>query len=195
MNRSVAWASLLMGLCLTPPGIRAASTETSPPRIPIAVIDFEYIDTSGEERDQHREHETRLGVFMAAVRRDLAGDAYRVVDPICSPSPCAMSDSTRDDLLAAARSAGAQLVLTGDFRKMSTLVQFARTEIIEVASGRTVYSWLFSFRGDSDEAWAKAEPFAVRQITDGIHTAYPANVIPEAAVGAATAQPARRNIS
>jgi hypothetical protein len=89
-----------------------------------------------------------------------------------------MSDSTRDDLLGAARSAGAQLVLTGGFHKMSTLVQFARAQAIEVTSGRTVYSWLFTFRGDTDQAWAQAEPFAVRQITAGIRSAYEANAIP-----------------
>jgi len=176
MNHSVAGLLLLLGLCLVPPGVRAAATDTFPPGTSIAVIDFEYADTSGEERDQHQEHDGRLRAFMAAVKRDLAaGDAYRVIEPICSPSPCAMSDSTKDDLLAAAGSAGARLVLSGGFHKMSTLVQFARTEVIEVASGRTVYSWLFSFRGDSDEAWAQAEPFMVRQIRAGIRAAYPEN--------------------
>ncbi|HLZ98601.1 MAG TPA: DUF2380 domain-containing protein [Steroidobacteraceae bacterium] len=187
MTHSVAWSLLLTGLCLTPPGIRAAGTESTPPGISIAVIDFEYLDTSGEERDQREEHDARLGVFMAAVKRDLAaGDAYRVIDPVCSPSPCTMSDSTKDDVLAAARSAGAQLALSGGFHKMSTLVQFARTEVIEVASGRTVYSWLFTFRGDSDKAWAQAEPFMVRQVTAGIRAAYPGNVVPAVVAGAAT---------
>ena len=40
--------------------------------VALAVIDFDYIDTSGEERDQHLEHEARLGVLVGALRDDLA---------------------------------------------------------------------------------------------------------------------------
>jgi hypothetical protein len=185
MNHSAALFLLLM-ICLTAPSVRAASLDTPQARIPIAVIDWEYVDTSGEERDQRQEHDTRLGVFMAAIKRDLAsGNAFRVVQAVCNPSPCAMSDSTRDDLLMAARDAGAQLVITGGFHKMSTLVQFARAEAVDAKSGRSVYSWLFTFRGDSDEAWRRAESFAVRQITAGIHTASLTNAVSGMAPGAA----------
>jgi hypothetical protein len=178
---------LLSIISLTSLGVRAASLDTPPARIPIAVIDWDYVDTSGEERDQRQEHDARRGVFMAAVKRDLAaGDAFRLVEPVCNPSPCAMSDSPKDDLLAAARGAGAQLLITGGFHKMSTLVQFARAEAVDASSGRSVYSWLFTFRGDSDQAWTRAESFAVRQITAGIHTASLTNVVPGMVSGSAS---------
>jgi hypothetical protein len=37
----------------------------------IAVIDFDYVDTSGEARDQRQEHEARLGTFMRELKRNL----------------------------------------------------------------------------------------------------------------------------
>ena len=39
--------------------------------VAIAVIDFDYVDTSGEERDQRKEHEARVGAFMSALKNDL----------------------------------------------------------------------------------------------------------------------------
>jgi hypothetical protein len=38
----------------------------------IAIVDFNYVDTSGEMRDQRTEHEMRLSVFMSALKNDLA---------------------------------------------------------------------------------------------------------------------------
>ena len=39
--------------------------------VAIAVIDFDYVDTSGEERDQRKEHEARVGAIHCS---DLKGD-------------------------------------------------------------------------------------------------------------------------
>jgi hypothetical protein len=71
----------------------------------IAVIDFDYVDTSGEPRDQRKEHEARLEAFMLALKADLAErGGFRLATPLCSPNPCALVN----DLLAAARTAGAE---------------------------------------------------------------------------------------
>src|SRR5260370_17259016 len=61
-------------LCLTPSGGKAQDGGKKAQGAAIAVIDFGYVDTSGEERDQRKEHETRLGNFMRALRDDLAKD-------------------------------------------------------------------------------------------------------------------------
>ncbi len=61
-----------LALLLVSTGSHAADSRKVPPDIAIAVIDFEYHDTSGEERDQRQEHDARLKGFMAALKRDLA---------------------------------------------------------------------------------------------------------------------------
>src|SRR5260370_40676484 len=38
----------------------------------IAVIDFDYLDSSGEPRDQTAEHRARMAAFMSKLRADLA---------------------------------------------------------------------------------------------------------------------------
>jgi len=126
----------------------------------IAVIDFNYVDTSGEPRDQQAEHAARLAAFMAALKRDLvAAGHFRLVAPACGAAPCSVADTTEQDLLQAARRAGADFVLIGGVRKMSTLVQWAKVEVVQVRSERIVLDKLFTFRGDTDEAWKRAEAF------------------------------------
>ena len=46
---------------------------------------------------------------------------------------------------------------------MSTLVQFMRAEAISTATGKTVFSRLLTFRGDSDDAWHHSETFLAGQ--------------------------------
>ena len=142
-------------------GEASESTE----RDTIAVIDFGYVDTSGEERDQRKEHETRLGNFMRALRDDLAKDGSSwLVTPACVPKPCSLAGSTVTDLLAAAREVGADILLIGGVHKMSTLVQNAKVEAIDARTGRVMFEKLFTFRGDTDEAWRRAEIFIANEI-------------------------------
>jgi Protein of unknown function (DUF2380) len=135
-------------------------------RAAVAVIDFDYVDTSGEARDQRGEHEARLAVFMCALKDDLAhGDSFRLVTPTCAPAPCSLAGSTVTGLMAAAREAGADILLIGGVQKMSTLVQWAKIEAIDSRTERVLFDRLFTFRGDTDEAWRRAEVFIVDEIT------------------------------
>jgi hypothetical protein len=131
----------------------------------VAVIDFDYVDTSGEARDQRGEHEARLAVFMRALKEDLAqGDSFRPVTPTCAPAPCSLAGSTVSGLMAAAREAGADILLIGGVHKMSTLVQWAKIEAIDPKTERVLFDRLFTFRGDTDDAWRRAEVFIVDEI-------------------------------
>ncbi len=153
---------LAIGVALAPRLGHAADAQ-EPPKT-IAAIDFVYVDTSGEDRDQSREHQARLSAFMAAFRADLAKNgAYRVVEPKCQPDPCA-SSSPAENLLAASRAAGADIMLVGGVHKMSTLVQWAEVETIDAKSGRSLGKKLFTFRGDTDDAWRRAEKFILEEV-------------------------------
>jgi hypothetical protein len=133
-------------------------------RVAVAVLDFDYVDTSGEVRDQRQEHAARLKRFSEALRSDLTRSGrYRIVTPACGPDPCASSGSPAE-LLAKGREAGAKVVVIGAIHKMSTLVQWAKVEAIDADAGQVVLDKLLSFRGDSDEAWERAEAFLARDL-------------------------------
>ena len=81
----------------------------------------------------------------------------------CGSESCApvMSPS---ELQKAARAAGVKLVLLGGVHKMSTLIQWAKIQIADEEQGQVVFDRLVTFRGDTDEAWQKAESFVARDV-------------------------------
>jgi hypothetical protein len=142
----------------------AAAADGAPSPVPIAVLDLDYVDTSGEVRDQTQEHAVRIRRFSDALRSDLARSGrFRIVTPQCGSAPCSASGE-RGELVARAREAGAKLVLIGGVHKQSTLIQWAKVQAVDVDADRLVLDRLFTFRGDTDEAWERAEVFVAREV-------------------------------
>lgn len=100
----------------------------------VTIDDFSYVDTSGEVTDQAAPHQARLKAFMAALRRNV-------------PAECCTG-----------------IRIIGGIRKMSTLVQWAKVAIIDVGTNRVLSDKLYSFRGDNDQAWQRAEAFISEDI-------------------------------
>lgn len=144
--------------------VRSAPPSAAVPAVMVA--DFSYLDTSGEPVDQSAAHQRRLQAFMAALRSELAADQrLRLVEPSCAPACLADATST-DALRHVATEAGAQLVVLGGIQKTSTLVQWARAAVVDVASNRVMFEKIYTFRGDDDEAWQRAEIFISRELRD-----------------------------
>ena len=161
--RSIA-AAAVAGLAAALPGSRAEADVAPTQPVALAVLNLEYVDTSGEPTDQTAAHERRAADFVSALERDLAATGqYRIVPISCGAAPCD-SATNPSELEKAARAAGAKLVLLGGVHKMSTLVQWAKIEIADEEQGRIVFDRLVTFRGDTDEAWQKAESFVARDV-------------------------------
>jgi hypothetical protein len=151
MRRShlTIYAFILLGFLLD---FRPAGAQA----IGVAVNDFSYLDTSGEPTDQTALHERRLQAFMTALRRDVETDR-------------------RLQLVSSAQ-ADPKLRIVGGIHKMSTLVQWAKVAVIDVGTDRVLLKKLYTFRGDNDEAWDRAEAFISREILAalaGVATAPP----------------------
>jgi len=130
----------------------------------MAIVGLDYVDTSGEVSNQKAAHQRRLQAFAKALQRDLAASGrYRFVPISCGAEPCS-SRMNPFELQKAAHAAGAKLVLIGGIHKMSTLIQWAKIQIIDEDQGHVVFDRLLTFRGDTDEAWQKAEGFVAGEI-------------------------------
>jgi Protein of unknown function (DUF2380) len=130
----------------------------------LAVLNLDYVDTSGEPTDQTAAHQRRAADFVSTLQRDLAVKGqYRIVPISCGSDSCApvMNPS---ELQKAARAAGARFVLLGGVHKMSTLVQWAKIQVADEEQSQVVFDRLLTFRGDTDEAWQKAESFVARDV-------------------------------
>ena len=142
-----------------------ASIQDKPPGLAVAEID--YVDTSGEVIDQSADHRRRLRAFEASLRSDLtAGGKLRSVVLDCPPNACSIGDIDANQLIGKAQAAGADFLLIGALHKVSTLVQWAKFDMIDVKAQKLSFERLVSFRGDNDEAWRRAEAFIVRDIMD-----------------------------
>jgi hypothetical protein len=148
MRRILPLLSLLVLLSAGLDG-RAAATDTTA----IALEDFSYTDTSAEPTDQSAAHERRLQAFMVALRRDIAADRrYR------------LAPSVQD---------GAAFKVIGGIQKTSTLVQWAKVAVIDVGAKKVVMDKLYTFRGDNDESWERAEIFVSREVMAALATPAP----------------------
>jgi hypothetical protein len=160
--RLLVATTLLCGAAFGVASVVAA--EGAPPPVPIAVLDLAYVDTSGEPRDQTQEHAARIRRFSDTLRGDLARSGkFRIVTPQCGSTLCSASGEP-SELVARAREAGAKLVLIGGVHKQSTLIQWAKVQAVDVETDRPVLDQLYTFRGDTDEAWERAEVFVAREV-------------------------------
>jgi Protein of unknown function (DUF2380) len=133
----------------------------------LAVAEIHYVDTSGEVIDQSADHRRRLREFEAALRSDLVASGKIANAALeCPPNACSVGDIHDGQLLGKAKEAGATHLLIGRFHKMSTLIQQAKFDVIDVKARKVVFDRYISFRGDNDAAWRRAESFLARQILD-----------------------------
>ena len=133
----------------------------------LAVAEIQYIDSSGEVADQSADHVRRLREFEASLRTDLtASGKLRSTVLDCPPNACSVGEIDADQLLDRAHAARAARLLIGSVHKMSTLVQWAKFEIVDVKTRKVVFNRLVTFRGDNDRAWRRAESFIAREILD-----------------------------
>ncbi len=128
-------------------------------------MEFDYVDSSGEPTDQTAEHRARLAAFMRSVRSDLESSGrYRVVPLTCDPSPCSTDVTEIRSLVDSARKADIDYVMLGGIHKVSTLVQWARAQVVDVAAERLAFDRLLSFRGDNAKAWQRTEKFLMQEL-------------------------------
>jgi hypothetical protein len=157
--------SVLVAIVIYTGPVQSSRAQSEPPVL--AVAEIQYIDTSGEVIDQSADHFRRLREFEASLRRDLAASGKVRNAPLdCPPSACSVGDIEIDQLLEKAQAAGAAYLLISSFHKVSTLVQWAKFDIIDVKTRNVVFNRLVTFRGDNDKAWSHAETFIVREILD-----------------------------
>ena len=132
----------------------------------VAVIGFDYSDSSGEVEDQSAEHAARVAAFRHQLRDGItASGRFRAVElPCVETSGCTRGTARADHLLKEAREAGANYLVFGSIHKMSTLVGGGRVDVLDVESDRILIDRILSFRGDNDDAFARAAGFAAKDI-------------------------------
>ena len=158
-HTSMVRAKVLAAICGAVLSLASAPGLSAAP-ITIAVADFDYVDTSGEARDQSAEHKLRVTKFAELVRENLSAQGDTSVLAFqCPQHPCTPIRMGSDDFLAAARRSGARFIVYGGIHKMSTLVQNGLVEVLDLRNEKLLLKRAVSFRGDNDEAYRRAAAF------------------------------------
>jgi hypothetical protein len=160
LTRARLFASLFLGSSL----ISGASAATAGHAVAVSVDDFNYIDTSNEPTDQTVVHQERLRAFMTALREDVTADGRFELVPSSCATKCPVEGSALVDRLRVASQAHAHILIIGIVQKRSTLVQVVWTAAIDTITQRIVFKKFFTFRGDNDEAWRRAERFVSEEV-------------------------------
>lgn len=132
----------------------------------VAFAEFSFKDTSGEMRDQRAEHQAKLEMFTRLLRERVeSGRKFAIADLECRGDNCAVTDGIASPhLTKRAAQQGVRFLVTGGVQKMSTLVQWARLTVLDLRSQRVALDRLYTFRGDTEEAWRHAALFAARHV-------------------------------
>jgi hypothetical protein len=161
--RVVALLGLAAFLLAAGPAWSAERDLRQAPRL--IVLEFSYLDTSGEAVSREAEHDVFIAGMQDQLRTGLADRGlYEPVRPVAPPA-CPPGDSPC--LLAYAREAGADLVLAGAIHKASTLITQIWIGMFDAESGERVLYRDFNFRGDDAEAWRRAGEFLIHRIEAG----------------------------
>jgi Protein of unknown function (DUF2380) len=150
-------------------GLPTRSAIAEPPSL--LVLNLELVDSSGEVTDQREDHERRLAAVRQILASELAArEVYHVVD--AGPIQAEIDATRERQYLHAcngcevrlAREAGADRVLTGHVRKVSSLIMALWVDIRDAGNGRPVVRKVLDFRGDNDRAWQRAALYLVDQL-------------------------------
>ncbi|MFC7398266.1 DUF2380 domain-containing protein [Chelatococcus sp. GCM10030263] len=155
------------GLLLTSFGSFQSFAASQQAVVSVAIADFDNDDTAGEDSTRTTEHAARVDAFAGLLRDRLTAQGkYKIVSLTCPASPCSAGKVSADDLLQAARQAGARILIYGGVHKTSTLVQWALMQAVDLQQGKLILDRRFSFRGDTDEAFRRAAAFMAGYMDD-----------------------------
>jgi hypothetical protein len=136
-----------------------------PPRV--AVFDFELVDTSlqGEVDGPRTDEQRRLVNAGDQVRKALAESGKFIVLDIAPVNAAAHGSNLQAcggcDVQFAQR-LGADLAITGVVQKVSNLILNINFYLRDAHTGNLITSMSADFRGNTDESWASAASYLLR---------------------------------
>ena len=144
--------------------VTVAMTAWAAEPVTVATAGFDFVDTSGEMRDQTAEHDRRLQALDRTILDSLAAEKNLSTVPLGCVEKCTVGSAGVEALSRQAVEAGASHLLIGQVRKMSTLVGGVKFAVIDLDTNRPTCDRFLSYRGDTDEAWSRAAVFAAQDV-------------------------------
>jgi hypothetical protein len=134
---------------------------------PVAVFDFELIDTSleGELKGQRADEQARLARAGEQLRERLAASGlFRLVDmaPVAAQARASNLQACGGCDVTLAKQVGADLAITGTVQKVSNLILNFTVYVRDANTGNLIAAMNADFRGNTDESWTRALGWLIR---------------------------------
>jgi Protein of unknown function (DUF2380) len=139
--------------------------------VPVAVFDFELIDTSlqGEIAGAQEEEAARLDMLTQQLRDAFdAASRYRTVDmaPVAAEARAQNLQACGGCDRRLAEQVGAALAVTGTVQKVSNLILNINIYVREVANDGPGRAMSADIRGNTDESWRRGLDWLIRNRLD-----------------------------
>jgi hypothetical protein len=145
------------------------ATQVAAAPVKVAIADFDFVDTSGEVKDQTAAHAARLvGLHDALAAAVNQTGRFAAVSITCATPPCSADNLDAGSLIDAGKRSGARLMIFGGVHKISTLITFGRIEVVDLASGRSLLNRDITFRGDDADAWTHADSYIAAMVVGAL---------------------------
>jgi hypothetical protein len=133
----------------------------------LAIFDFELLDTSleGEMRGPQADERDRLMLISDQVRKQLTKSGkfqLRDISPVKAAAEGSNLQACGGCDVQYAQRIGADLVITGVMKKISTLILNLTIFVRDVHTGQLITAMNADFRGNTDESWTRATSYLVR---------------------------------
>ncbi|GAB2179627.1 DUF2380 domain-containing protein [Dongia sp. agr-C8] len=137
----------------------AATAAQAAEPITIGVAEIGFLDSSGApERKPEKTTTARAEKFTAALRKDLGADGkFKVVELDCGKAPCSIANQPPEELIAAAKKAGARVLVYGGVHSMNPGVQNMQAQAVDIEAAKLVFDQAISLGAGDARAWQRAE--------------------------------------
>ena len=148
MNRC---AALMISMLL----LGATAAQAAEP-VTIGIAEIGFVDNSGApDTKQKKSRVARAKKFAEALRKDLGADGkFKIVTLDCGKDPCSIANQSPEDLIAAAKKAGARVLLYGSVQKLSPAIQ---AQAVDIEAAKLVFNQSIALSGDDAKSWQRAQ--------------------------------------
>jgi hypothetical protein len=145
----------------------AVATAQAAAKQPVAVFDFELIDTSldGEMNGTRADEQRRIQLISNTLRTRLGeNEKIQVIDigPVTAKAHAVHLQECGGCDADLAAKVGGKLAITGTVQKVSNLILNMSIYVRDAASGHVVAMMSADMRGNTDESWLRTVDWLVR---------------------------------
>jgi hypothetical protein len=149
-------ALLLATATVAPTSVVPTSAAWAAEPVTIGIAEIGFLDSTGApDKKQKKARIERAKKFAEALRKDLGSDGkFKIVSLDCGADPCSVANQPPEDLIAAAKKAGARVLVYGSVQKANPEIL---AQALDIDAAKLVFNQAIALSGDDAKSWQHAQ--------------------------------------